>query len=71
MLLSVVFRLCSSDRIGSVLVGGTVVTLLVGFGRLVVVWGLLVVTLGDVFGLGFAVVVTLVGLVGFSADDGL
>lgn len=51
-LLAVVFRLCSSKRIACVLLDGVVVGFLVGFGRLVVTWGLFVVAFCDVFGLG-------------------
>lgn len=69
-LFSVVFRLCCSCRIVTVLLDGAAVGFLVGFGRFVVTWGLFVVRFCcDVLGLGFGVV-TLVGRVGFSDDDG-
>lgn len=68
-LLAVVYRLCSSNGIASVLLDDVVVGFLVGFVGRLVTWGLFVVTFCDVLGLGFRVV-TLVGRVGFSDDDG-
>jgi len=53
-----------------VLLDGAVVVFLVGFGRLVVTWGLFVVAFCDVFGLEGFGVVTLMGRVGFSDDTG-